>query len=47
MWNDYKEYEDYEEYEFVECRNKFELSTYLHTVSHNHISFLTTRSKLA
>ena len=29
------------------CRKKLELSTYLHTISYNHISFLTTRSQLA
>ena len=36
-----------EEYEFVECfQRKLKLSTYLHTVGYNHISFLNTRSQL-
>ena len=29
------------------CRRKLKLSTYLHTVSYNHTSFLNTRSQLA
>ena len=28
------------------CRRKLKLSTYLHTISYNHISFLNTRSQL-
>ena len=39
--------QDYEEYEFVECLSeKLKLSTYLQTVSNNHISFLNARSQL-
>ena len=39
--------QDYEEYEFVECLSeKHKLSTYLQTVSNNHIRFLDARSQL-
>ena len=39
--------QDYEEYEFVECLSrKQKLSTYLNTVSYNHISFLNTHLQL-
>ena len=39
--------QDYEKYEFVNvCRRKLKLSTYLQTVSYDHISFLNARSQL-
>ena len=37
--------QDYEEYMSV-CRKRLKLSTYLHTVSYKHMSFVNTRSQL-